>query len=147
TLYVNLFIPSELTWKEKGLKVRQLTKFPEEDSTSVTFTADQPVRRTVRVRYPSWATSGMTLMVNGKPQETAAAKPGQYIDLAREWKTGDSMQVKFPMSLHLESLPDDSHIQALMYGPVVLAGDLGTAGLDTLHRYGPSPPPLGRLTS
>ncbi len=146
-LYVNLFVPSELTWKEMGVKVRQLTKFPEGDSTSLTFTVDQPLRLAVRVRYPSWATSGMTLTVNGKSQETAAAKPGQYIDVTREWKTGDSMQIKLPMSLHLESLPDDPHVQALMYGPVVLAGDLGTAGLDAVRRYGPSAPPLGRLTS
>jgi DUF1680 family protein len=146
-LYVNLFVPSELTWKEMGVKVRQLTKFPEGDSTSLTFTVDQPLRLAVRVRYPSWATSGMTLTVNGTSQETAAAKPGQYIDVTREWKTGDSMQIKFPMSLHLESLPDDPHVQALMYGPVVLAGDLGTAGLDAVRRYGPSAPPLGRLTS
>jgi len=145
-LYVNLFIPSELTWKEKGLKVRQLTKFPEEDSTSLAFTADQPVRLAIEVRYPSWATSGMTLTVNGKPQETAA-KPGQYIEVAREWKTGDRMDIKFPMSLYLESLPGDPHIQALMYGPLVLAGDLGTAGLDAVRRYGPSAPELGRLTS
>ncbi|PYR93483.1 MAG: glycosyl hydrolase [Acidobacteria bacterium] len=147
SLYVNLFIPSELTWKDKGLKVRQLTKFPEEDSTSITFTADQPVRLDVRVRYPSWATSGMTLTVNGNRQDLAAARPGQYVDVDREWKTGDTVQVRLPMSLHLESLPDDPHIQAVVYGPVVLAGDLGTAGLESVRRYGPSAPPLGRMAS
>jgi len=145
TLYVNLFIPSELTWKEKGLQVRQLTKFPDEDTTSLAFTVDRPVRVPLKVRYPSWAHSGVTLAVNGKP-ETITAQPGNYITIDREWTTGDTVQLAIPMSLHLEALPDDPHIQALVYGPVVLAGDLGTAGLDTVRRYGPSAPPVGRLT-
>jgi DUF1680 family protein len=146
SLYVNLFIPSELTWKDKRLQVRQLTKFPEEDSTSFVLTTDKPLRLALKVRYPSWAQSGMTLAVNGTPQ-AIATKPGSYVTVDREWKTGDTLQVKIPLSLHLEALPDDPHIQAIMYGPVVLAGDLGTAGLDSIRRYGPSAPPIGRLSS
>ncbi len=144
SLYVNLFIPSELTWKDKGLSVRQETTFPDEDSTKLTVTASKPIKLAVKVRYPAWATSGMTLTVNGTP-ETIAEKPGSYVTVDREWKTGDTVQVKLPMSLHLEALPDDAHVQAVMYGPVVLAGDLGTEGLDTVKRYGPSAPQVGRL--
>ncbi len=146
TLYVNLFISSEVTWKDKGLTLRQHTKFPDEDSSSLEFSASKPVRLALKVRYPAWAQSGMTLTVNGKP-ETIAAKPGSYVTVDREWKAGDKVEVKLPMSLRLEALPDDPHIQALMYGPVVLAGDLGTAGLDSVRRYGPSAPQFGRIGS
>ena len=144
TLYVNLFIPSELAWKAQGLNVRQLTHFPETDSTSLSFTAARPVKVALKVRYPSWATSGMFIAVNGQAQRVDA-KPGSYVTLEREWKTGDTVDVRLPMTLHMEGLPDDPHFKALMFGPVVLAGDLGTAGLDKVNRYGPSAPPVGRV--
>jgi hypothetical protein len=143
-LYVNLFIPSELTWSAQAVKVRQVTRFPEEDSTALTFTAARPVRLALKVRYPSWATSGITVTLNGQPQ-AIDAKPGSYVTVDREWKSGDTLNVRLPMSLHMEGLPDDPHYQALMYGPVVLAGDLGTAGLDKGNRYRPSAPPVGRV--
>jgi len=146
SLYVNLFIPSELTWREKGIKVRQLTKYPEQNSTSLAISADTPVRLAIKVRYPSWASSGMTVLVNGQRQ-AIAGKPGSYVSIDRQWRSGDTVQMQLPMSLHMEALPDDPHIQALMYGPIVLAGDLGTEGLSGLKRYGPSAPPLGRVSS
>jgi len=146
SLYVNLFIPSELTWKEKGIKVRQLTKYPEQNSTALAISADTPVRLAIKVRYPSWASSGITVLVNGQRQ-AIAGKPGSYVSIDRQWRSGDTVQVQLPMSLHMEALPDDPHIQALMYGPIVLAGDLGTEGLSGLKRYGPSAPPLGRVSS
>jgi DUF1680 family protein len=143
-LFVNLFIPSELTWKAENLKIRQTTRFPDEDSTSLTFSSGAPVRLAVNVRYPGWATSGITVTVNGKRQ-AVSAHSGSYVTIEREWKTGDRLDVRLPMSLHLEALPDNPHIEALMYGPVVLAGDLGTEGLEGVKRYGPSAPPVGRV--
>jgi DUF1680 family protein len=145
-VYVNLFIPSELTWKEKGLKIAQRTKYPEEDSTSLLVTAESPVRLAIKIRYPGWAKSGMTIRVNSQPQ-TISEGPGSYVTIDRTWKTGDLVNIRMPMSLHMEGLPDDPHIQALMYGPVVLVGDLGTAGLENVSRYGPSEPPVGRASS
>jgi DUF1680 family protein len=148
TLYVNLFIPSELTWKDSGLSVKQQTRFPDEDTTRLTFTAAKPTRLAVKVRYPSWvkAGSGFSIAVNGKPETLAAeAKPGSYVAIEREWKTGDTMQVRLPMSLRLEPMPDDPHVVAVLYGPILLAGDLGKEGLDQVKRYGPSAPTLGRI--
>lgn len=145
-LFVNLFIPSDLTWKAQGLNVRQVTHFPETDSTSLSFTAARPVRVAVKVRYPAWAASGMSIAVNGRKQPVDAT-PGSYVTLDREWKTGDTLDVRLPMTLHMEGLPDDPHLQAMMFGPVVLAGDLGTTGLDAINRYGPSAPPVGRVPS
>ena len=144
SLYVNLFIPSELNWKEKGLVVRQETRFPEEDSTRLTLSSQKPVRLALKVRYPSWAQSGITLTVNGK-KEAVSAAAGSYITVEREWKNGDVVQIRMPMSLRMESMPDDPNLVGLLYGPIVLAGDLGKDGLTPDLRYGPSAPQLGRV--
>jgi uncharacterized protein len=143
-LYVNLFIASELKWKEKGLVVRQETRFPEEESTRLTLKCERPVRLGLKIRYPSWVQSGMMLTINGK-KETVDGKPGSYVTVEREWRDGDIVQVGLPMSLRLEAMPDDPKMIALLYGPVVLAGDLGKAGMENAKRYGPTAPQLGRV--
>jgi DUF1680 family protein len=144
SLLVNLFIPSELTWKDQGLVVRQETRFPEEDATHLTVTAARPTRLTLNVRYPSWAASGMTLTVNGAAQPVSAAR-GSYVAIDREWKSGDRVDVRLPMTLRTEAMPDNPNMIAVMYGPLVLAGDLGRDGLDAIGRYGPSAPQVGRV--
>jgi uncharacterized protein len=143
-LYVNLFISSELTWKEKGLVVRQQTRFPEEDGTRLTLQPAAPLRLALKVRYPSWARSGITVTVNGHRKPVAAA-PGSYLTLDREWKKGDVVAVRLPMSLREEAMPDDPKTVALLYGPLVLAGELGREGLNAEVRYGPSAPPMRRV--
>jgi DUF1680 family protein len=144
SLFVNLFIPSELHWKEKGLVVRQETRFPEEDTTQFTIKVEKPLKLALKVRYPSWATSGISIALNGK-DEKIDATPGSYVTVEREWHNDDRISVRLPMSLHIEAMPDDPSVIALLYGPIVLAGDLGNEGLDKSVRYGPSAPPLGRL--
>jgi DUF1680 family protein len=146
SLYLNLFIPSELKWKDKGLIVRQETRFPDEETTKLTMQSQKPTRFALKVRYPSWAQSGITLMVDGK-NVPVHDKPGSYVSVEREWKNGDTVQVRLPMSLRLEATPDDPKVVALLYGPIVLAGDLGKEGLDNKVRYGPSAPPIGRVPS
>jgi DUF1680 family protein len=147
SLYLNLFIPSELNWKDKGLRVRQETRFPEENTTRLSFKCDKPIQLALKIRYPAWAVSGFTVGINGKPQslDPKDAKPGSYVTIDRQWRNGDTVQVKMPMSLHLEAMPDDPKMVALLYGPVVLAGELGKAGLDAARRYGPEAPQLGRV--
>jgi DUF1680 family protein len=144
SLFVNLFIASELRWREKGLVVRQETRFPEEDTTRLTFTAERAHRLALKIRHPAWAVAGITVKVNGHPQ-TAPSQPGSYVTLEREWRTGDVVDVVLPMSLRVEALPGDPEIVALLYGPVVLAADLGREGLNDIVRYGPSAPPLRRV--
>jgi hypothetical protein len=146
SLYLNLFIASELKWKDKGLVVRQESRFPEEDATKLTFQCQKPVRLALQIRYPSWAQSGMTLTINDKKQ-SVTGKPGSYVAVERQWNNGDTVQVRLPMSLHVEAMPDDPKVVALLYGPVVLAGDLGKEGLESARRYGPSAPQLGRVPS
>ncbi|HEY3128447.1 MAG TPA: DUF6805 domain-containing protein, partial [Acidobacteriota bacterium] len=144
SLYVNLFIPSQLTWKEKGLIVRQETRFPEEDTTRLTVKSERPIRLAWKIRCPSWAQSGMHLTVNRK-EERFYPRPGSYITVERQWKTGDTVQVRLPMSLRMEAMPDDPKTIALLYGPIVLAGDLGKEAMESARRHGPSAPQLGRM--
>jgi len=144
SLYVNLFIASEVTWHGKGLVVRQETRFPDEDTTRLTMKAARPVRAALKIRYPSWAQAGITVSVNGRPQAVQAT-PGSYVTVDREWKGGDVVQVRLPMTVHTEAMPDDPKTIALLYGPIVLAGDLGRDGLQQVKRYGPSAPEVDRI--
>ncbi len=125
SLYVNLFIASELSWKEKGLVVRQETKFPESDLTVLKIKTPKPVNFALKIRHPAWATTGLLVSVNGKKQSDVSA-PGSYLTLSREWHDGDKIEIHFPMKLHTEFLPGVSNEVALLYGPIVLAGELGT---------------------
>ncbi len=140
-LFVNLFIPSELNWKEKGVRIRQENSFPDSPSTTLTITAAHPVRMPIRLRIPYWAVSGVSVKINGRPLE-AGATPGSYLTLARTWKTGDRVELEMPMSLHIEKMPDDPTVQAVLYGPLVLAGDLGTEGLTKDLITGPLGPEI-----
>jgi len=143
SLYINLFIASELDWNEKGIVLRQETRFPEEDTTRILFKARQPTRLALRIRYPSWAKTGMDLKINGKKQRVEA-NPGSYLTVERTWRNGDTVEVRFPMSLQMESLPNNPNQVAILYGPIVLAGDLGTQGLENAKRYGPMMPQVSK---
>ena len=127
-LYVNLFVASELDWQEKGVRIIQETSFPESDTTTLTLQCSKPTRMPLRIRVPYWATRGGTVKINGRELESFA-EPSSYFVLNRTWQSGDKVTITIPMSLHIDSMPDDSTIQALMYGPLVLAGRLGTEGL------------------
>ena len=128
SLYVNLFLASELDWREKGLTLRQETAFPERDETALSIKTRKPLKLTIRIRVPYWATQGIGVKVNGKAVK-AAAKPGSYLEVGRVWKNGDRIEVRLPMSLRVHPMPDDESLQAFMYGPLVLAGDLGAEGI------------------
>ncbi|HYW48546.1 MAG TPA: glycoside hydrolase family 127 protein [Bryobacteraceae bacterium] len=142
-LYVNLFVPSELDWTEKGLKLRQETKFPEQQGTRLTVTSDKPVQMSMRLRVPSWLESAPTVKLNGKPLDASAA-PGSYLVVNRTWRKGDHIEMELPMRLTVEAMPDDGKTQAFLYGPVVLAGDLGSDGLSERNIIGPNAPRLFR---
>ena len=128
SLYVNLFIASELSWPERRLSLRQETQFPETDRTTLTFKARQPVKLALNVRHPAWAVDGVKVSVNGRIQKIKSA-PGSYFTLDRKWREGDTVKIELPMRLHAETLPGVSNQVAVLYGPVVLAGELGTNNL------------------
>jgi DUF1680 family protein len=134
-IYVNLFIPSELTWKEKGIKLKQQTGYPEEATTHLTIQEIKDGNVPLYIRYPSWATSGAAVKINGRNVKISQ-KPGSYIVLKKIWKTGDKIDITYPMSLHLVATNDNSNMAAVVYGPIVLAGDLGTEGIESPAPYG-----------
>ena len=118
---VNLFVPSTVSWKAKGVVLEQTTSFPEEPGATFTVHCDQPTAFKLRVLVPSWATQGASVQVNGAPV-AVEAKPGSYLTLDRTWQDGDRVTVTMPMSLHAAPMPDDPEVVAVMYGPLVLAG-------------------------
>ena len=141
-VYVNLFIASELSWPEKGIRLRQETTFPEQEGTTLIVRADRPVEMPVSIRVPYWATRGGNLKVNGETVPVFS-NPSSYLTVTRTWKDGDRIEVSLPMSLHIHAMPDDPTLQAMMYGPLVLAGRLGSEGLDDAHfhaGYNTAPP-------
>jgi DUF1680 family protein len=124
SLYVNLFIASELRWKDKGVTIRQETDFPDTGKTTLVFTCKRPTELAIQYRCPYWAQQGVFLTVNGKEQETSV-EPGTLGTIQRTWRTGDRLSIRIPMDLRLETMPDNKNRVAIMYGPLVLAGDLG----------------------
>jgi len=128
TLYLNLFIPSQLNWPDKGLTVVQNTLFPQSDTTSLTFQCTNALPLTLKVRYPFWAQSGMVLRINGVDQ-TVTNTPGSYVGITRTWQNGDVVQIRLPMTLRTELLQNTTNTVALFYGPILLAGPLGTASM------------------
>jgi DUF1680 family protein len=134
-LFVNQLVASELAWPEKGLRVRQETRFPEEGRTIILFEADRPVSMELRLRVPWWATRGGSVAVNGSRLQ-AFASPSSYLVIDRAWKTGDRVELAMPMSLAIEPMPDEADLQAIRFGPLILAGRLGAQGLTREMTYG-----------
>jgi len=139
SLFVNLFIPSQLGWKDRELKLRQTTKFPNDERITFTFdtTPSKPV--VLRVRIPYWAAKGAVVAINGEAKDLTAT-PSTYLAIEHPWKSGDVVTMDIPLSLHIAPAPDDRLVQAAMYGPLVLAALLGTEGLTTSMIYGGSGP-------
>lgn len=126
-LYINQYVPSTLTWKEKNIKISQQTVFPENGSGSLEIHTESTTRFALKLRCPYWAEKGMTVKVNGLPVDFEA-KPSTYVTIEREWHTGDIVEYNIPMTLRIESMPDNPKRIAFLYGPLVLAGDLGPIG-------------------
>jgi DUF1680 family protein len=127
-VFVNLFIPSQLNWREKGFILKQQTQFPEQATTHLTIESAPMLNVSLYIRYPSWATAGALIKVNGK-SISIKQHPGSYITIDRKWAAGDRIEITYPMTLKLEPTPDNPKIAAVLYGPIVLAGEMGTAGM------------------
>ena len=131
SLFLNLFVASELNWKEKGLTVRQETNFPYEEQTKLKITLGSS-RFTLLVRYPSWVKEGaLEITVNGKPVEISA-KPSSYVTIGRTWKKGDEVQIGLPMHNVVEQMPNVPNYVAIIHGPILLGAKTGTEDLKGL---------------
>jgi len=123
-LWVNLYIPSTATWKSAGVGLTMDTSFPEGESATLKLTLQRPKQFSLALRRPSWADAGFTVKINGNELRDLSA-PGSYVELKRTWKSGDTVALVLPKTLREEGLPDNPGRVALMWGPLVLAGDLG----------------------
>lgn len=135
TLYVNLFIPSQLTWKEKGVTLTQETHFP--DDGKVTLRIDKAPKKgvTLKIRQPQWAehSKEYNVKINGKSEASIVEENSNYLTLHRKWKKGDVITFNLPMKVSLEQIPDKKDYYAFLYGPIVLAASTGTGHLDGLY--------------
>lgn len=119
SLYVNLFIPSQVDWE--GTTLTQQTNFPLPSATTITVEGKSKAF-SLRLRYPYWATK-MDIKVNGKKVKAIKGADG-YVAISRQWKAGDKVEVQFGMQLREEATKDDASKVALVYGPIVMAGKL-----------------------
>ena len=127
-LFVNLFVSSELNWKEKGVVLRQETNFPYSETSRLTI-AQGKGQFTLQVRYPGWVKPGQfEVKVNGKPVSIVTG-PSSYVAIDRQWKKGDVVEMTFPMHNSIKYLPNLPQYIALMHGPVMLAMKTGTEDL------------------
>ncbi len=145
-LWINIYAPSKAEWEGAGAKIAVDTDFPEGESATINLELKQPRRLTIALRRPCWAGEGFKVVVNGEPffpgqeQPPAAAKvqpianlylkdidPGisTYVEIDRTWKSGDIISVTLPKTLRLEATPDNPKRAAVLWGPLVLAGDIG----------------------
>jgi hypothetical protein len=130
-LYLNLFIASELNWKEKGVKIRQETQFPFEEQTKLTITEGSTAFN-LMVRYPCWVKEGeLKITVNGEEIEYSA-KPSSFISINRKWEKGDEIQIDLPMHNYIEHMPNVPEYVAFLHGPILLSAKTGTEDLKGL---------------
>ena len=133
-LYVNLFVSSELNWKEKGLMLRQETVFPYAETSKITITQTSNIKHQTSnikllVRYPGWVKPGdFKVSVNGQPVQIISG-PSSYVAIDRQWKKGDVIDITFPMHNSLKYLPNVPQYIALMHGPILLGMKTGTEDL------------------
>jgi DUF1680 family protein len=122
-LYVNLFIASELNWKQKGLRLQQETKYPDDASMRIAFTCEQPTQLALKLRHPFWANSGFEVKLNGRPQ-TLSSSPGSWVTLDRTWQSGDTIEIEMPFQLRTEAFKDNPNRFAFLNGPIVLCAEV-----------------------
>jgi DUF1680 family protein len=142
TAWVNIFAPSTAELSS-GVRLAMDSDFPDGDRSTLTVTTPHGSKHfTLAVRRPGWAGDGFAIKVNGEsiavPTEASLRvggaggrdlglddpTPSSYVRLDREWKTGDVVELTLPKTVHLQPTPDDGTVAAIMWGPLVLAGDL-----------------------
>lgn len=123
-LWVNLYVPSTAQWQTADTRLTMASDLPEGDTATLTLDPATPRLFTLALRRPSWCVEGFTVSINGEPVK-ALPNPGSYVELKRTWQPGDRVVITLPKTLRLEPLPDNPWRAALMWGPLVLAGDIG----------------------
>lgn len=121
-IYVNLFLPSRVSWSEGSTQcsLTQTTQYPAGNTTQLELKLDRPETFSVYLRIPAWAGTKTRVSVNGRA-ETTEITPGKFLTLARTWKNGDRVELELEMPLTLEAVDDQNpNNVALMCGPIAL---------------------------
>jgi len=132
-LFVNLFIPSVVNWKEQGIVFRQETDFPESNSSTLVYQGDVSRTITLVIRKPFWSTERTRFFLNGKENFNIKSYDNNYefdgidgyIPIRVKMQKNDRLEIRFNMSLYTEPMPDNPGRIAIKYGPLVMAGLLG----------------------
>lgn len=132
SLYINLFIPSQLNWKDKNVTITQHTSYPESGATSIIISAKKATEFPVKIRKPWWAKNDAVINVNGKIYKAEKDTNG-FLVINKKWNDNDKIDISFEMNLYTESMPDNNNRVALLYGPLVLAGNLGDTVPDPVY--------------
>lgn len=131
SLFVNLFIASELNWKEKGIQLTQQTKFPYEEKTKLLITQGKSSFK-LMIRYPWWVNDGeLKIAVNGK-EVSFTNHPSSYVTINRNWKKGDVIEITLPMHNTIQHLINVPEYIAIMHGPILLGAKTGTEDMKGL---------------
>ncbi|MDB5246993.1 MAG: hypothetical protein JWQ40_1387 [Segetibacter sp.] len=129
SLYVNLFIPSQVSWKEKNITLTQTTHFPDEATAAFTVTVPQPVSYSLKIRHPYWVNApSLMVRVNGKLYKTKSVAGG-YAEINRIWKTGDKVTIELPGKIAVTPLVASNKFVSVTYGPLLLAAKVDNHGL------------------
>ena len=141
-LWVTQYAPTTVDWASQGLKLVMITDLPMGDSAVLKITSGKPTMATLAFRRPYWVGPGFSVKVNGVAVKNVS-KPDSFIEVSRKWKTGDMVELILPKTLRKEPLPDNPNRVAIMWGPLVLAGDLGAEAARGRGRRqeGGAPPP------
>lgn len=121
-IYVNLFIPSRVTWKQGATEctLTQQTAYPTTNNTQLEVASARPENFTMYIRIPEWVDAKTRLSVNGKHVE-GEVTPGKFFPVTRTWKSGDRVEFEIGMPLRLQAVaPENPETVALLHGPVAL---------------------------
>lgn len=127
-LYVNLFVASELNWKERKMVIRQQTAFPYAE-TSVVEVAKGKGTFILKVRKPSWCEN---FTVKGVGFDAASYEENGFVCMKRKWKKGDQVKISMPMHAYIKPMINVPQYVAIMYGPILLGMKTGTEDMRSL---------------
>jgi DUF1680 family protein len=123
-LWVSLYVPTHANWEAEGVEVEMNTDFPMGETASLKITPKSAKKFTLALRRPYWAGAGFRVKVNGQAWKDLP-KADSYVEIRRTWKKGDTVELVLPKTIRKEPLADNPERFAVMWGPLVLAGDLG----------------------
>jgi len=132
SLFVNLFVASELDWSNRGIQVKQETKFPDQSNTVLTINTNAQKAFKLCIRHPYWVPKGKMKVIIETDTLGLDSEPSSYVIIPRTWNGGEVVTVSLPMQFNTEELINVPSYSAIMCGPIVMGAKTGTDGLTGL---------------